>query len=196
MLKKAVLPVCVLLLSVSPSSARTIEGLEIPETIAVGDETLALNGAGLREIIGEKHYVAGLYLGKPRRGPDAVIEADDPMVLRLEMISSSKADTMKRIFLHGFKRATGNKLEPIQERVEQFLNCFSENIKEGDIFEFKYRPGEGTEIYRSDKHLAIVKGFDFKKALFSIWLSKSSVDKGLQQDLLSGEFRVDIEDIN
>ena len=53
--------------------AGELEGVKMPDQITVGEDTLALNGMGLRikkvAFIKVKVYVAGLYLIKPSKDP-------------------------------------------------------------------------------------------------------------------------------
>ncbi|MFO7931176.1 MAG: chalcone isomerase family protein [Desulfosalsimonas sp.] len=195
MLKKIVILLLVSVMSASAGHARTTEGVEMPETIEIGDKKVALNGAGVRKIIEAKYYVGGLYLREASTDENAVTEADEPMAIRLEMVEDADQETMQRAFLNGLRGATDNNIDPIQDQIDQFMDCFSDSIKDGDVFEFRYAPKEGTKVYKSGEQLAVIEGFDFKKAMFGIWLSDKPADRGLKKDMLAGDFRVAMEDI-
>ncbi|MFP4649998.1 MAG: chalcone isomerase family protein [Desulfobacterales bacterium] len=196
MLKKIVILLLVSVMSAAAGHARTTEGVEMPETIEIGDKKVALNGAGVREIIDAKYYVGGLYLREAGTDQSAIMEADEPMAIRLEMIENAGQETMQRAFLNGLKGATDNNIDPIQDQVDQFMDCFSDSIKDGDVFEFRYAPEEGTKVYKSGEQLDVIEGLDFKKAMFGIWLSDQPADSGLKEDMLAGDFRVAMEDIS
>ncbi|MFW6080477.1 MAG: chalcone isomerase family protein [Desulfosalsimonas sp.] len=195
MLKKIVILLLVSVMLASASYARTTEGVEMPEIIEIGDKKVGLNGAGVRQIIDAKYYVGGLYLREASTDQKAIMEADQPMAIRLEMVTYADQETMQRAFLNGLRGATNNNIEPIQDQIDQFMDCFSDSIKEGDVYEFRYMPEEGTKVYKSGEQLALIEGFDFKKAMFGIWLSDKPADKGLKEDMLAGDFRVAAEDI-
>jgi hypothetical protein len=61
----------------------------------------------------------------------------------------------------GFANATTGNLWPIKERIDTFNSFFTEETLKGKLM--------GT-----------VKGIDFKKALFSIWLGEKPVDSSLK----------------
>ena len=60
------------ILPVAPAQAAELGGVELADTATVGDQTLVLNGLGLRKKAIFKVYVGGLYLPKKssrRRAP-------------------------------------------------------------------------------------------------------------------------------
>ena len=191
MLKRVIIGMMVVLMMASLASARELEGIEMPELLVVKDTPLVLNGAGVRNVMFLKFYVGGLYLQDAMTDQQAVMEANEPMVIRLHLIDDVDQKTMKRACLNGFKNATGNNLEPIQERVDRFLNCFSEPIKEGDIFNFQYHPDYGLEVYKFDELQDTMKGVEFKEAMFGIWLCDKPADKGLKKAMLAGDVSED-----
>ena len=141
MLKKFLGAVLVVLLAASLCPARTIEGVDLPETMAVGGETVALNGGGVRKSMYLKTYVGGLYVQGAETEAAAVMNADKPMAIRLHMIEDVGQETMKTACYNGFRGATGDNIEPIESRIDKFMEAFSDAIKKGDIFDFKYMPG-------------------------------------------------------
>ena len=69
MLKAVTLGLLMVLATVTFSHALTIKGVDLPDSLTFGDETLVLNGAGVRVkkiagLIKKDLYVAGLYLGR------------------------------------------------------------------------------------------------------------------------------------
>lgn len=192
MVKRVLIAVLVLLMMASIASARELEGVELPEKMKIEDTTVVLNGAGVRNVMFLKFYVGGLYLMDAETDQDVVMSAEEPMAIRLHLIDDVDQDTMKKACNNGFKSATGGNVEPIQPQIDQFLNCFSDPIKEGDIFDFKYKPGMGTKVYKFDDLLATIEGLDFKKAMFGIWLCDKPADGGLKKAMLSGDVQVDV----
>ncbi len=187
MLKRVIIAMMVVLMMASLASARELEDVEMPEMLVVKDTPLVLNGAGVRNVMFLKFYVGGLYLKEAMTDQQAVMEADEPMAIRLHLIDDVDQKTMKKACLNGFKNATGNNLEPIQDQVDRFLECFSEPIKEGDIFDFRYHPDYGLEVYKFDELQDTMQDVKFKEAMFGIWLCDKPADKGLKKDMLAGD---------
>lgn len=64
--------------------AKELGGINMPETLKAGSDTLVLNGAGVRTYVIEI-YAAGLFLKKKSSDADAIIHADEPMALSLHI---------------------------------------------------------------------------------------------------------------
>ena len=59
--------------------ALDVGGVTLPDSVQVGGQTLALNGAGLRKKMFVKVYAGGLYLKSKATDADSVVSADAPM---------------------------------------------------------------------------------------------------------------------
>ena len=68
-------------------SAVELGGITMPDKLQAGDQSLELNGAGIRSKFVFDLYVAGLYLTEESTDAKAIIESDAPMALRLHIIS-------------------------------------------------------------------------------------------------------------
>lgn len=188
MLKGFCLALSVVLASVAFSYALTVKGVDLPDTLAVGDETLLLNGAGIRVkklagIVKKDIYVAGLYLKNKSGHAQEIVDADETMMLRIKIVSSLlTAERFTEATLTGFAESTKGNTAPIQKEIDLFLSTFSEKIKEGDLFEIVYKKGVGVQTFKNGSEHAIVTipGMPIKKALFGIWLSERS-EQALQK---------------
>ncbi|MBS3731334.1 MAG: chalcone isomerase family protein [Desulfobacterales bacterium] len=193
MLKKLVVTVLAVLLAASLCPARTIEDVDLPETMEIGDKTVALNGGGVRKSMYLKTYVGGLYVREAKTGADEVINADEPMAIRLHMIEDVGQQTMKTAIHNGFRGATGDNIEPIESEIDTFMECFSDPIKKGEVFEFIYHTNQGTQIYKQGELRSTIEGLEFKKAMFGIWFSDKPADEKLKEGMLAGDIRVSPE---
>jgi hypothetical protein len=183
-MKKILLVIASLLFSGIALSA-TIEGHQIPDQLPAADSQLLLNGAGLREKYMIDLYIGGLYLQAKSSDATAIINADEPMALRLLIVSSRiNSENMTETTLEGFQNSLGDKLAAMQPRIDQFMLSFKEPIKEGDVFEMLYLPASGVIISKNGKQLNTVEGVDFKAALFGIWLGEEPAQKSLKEDML------------
>ena len=59
-----------------PAAAKELAGVNMPDTLSVGDKTLKLNGVGLRKKAIFKVYVGGLYLETPSKDAAAILASD------------------------------------------------------------------------------------------------------------------------
>ena len=90
-----VMAVCGLLGLTGPGSAASISGYSLPDTYAMGGQTLVLNGLGIRTltIFRVKVYVAGLYVMQKSRDPRVILASPGPKVILMQFLhSASKAD--------------------------------------------------------------------------------------------------------
>src|SRR5690554_3024457 len=145
-----------------PSQALTIKGVDVKDTMTLENQKLVLNGAGIRTKWFVEGYIAALYLNEKTSDAQAVIEADEPMAVRL--IITSGMITPKRMSdstRDGFVSSTG-----------------------GNIFDLVYQPEVGVTVYRNGEEKAKVEGMEFKKAMFGIWISKNGIQKSLRKDMM------------
>jgi hypothetical protein len=166
-------------------NAEEIGGINMPASLQAGQSTLMLNGAGVREKFFMDLYVGGLYLKKKLADPGAIIEADEPMAIRLHIISSMiTSKKMEKATREGFEKATGGNIEPIKIQIEEFISVFKEEIKEGYIYDLIYVPGKGVQVTKNGELRSTIGGLPFKKAMFGIWLSDKPAQKSLKKAML------------
>jgi hypothetical protein len=174
-----------ILMMVAQGNAEEIGGINMPESLKTGQSTLMLNGAGVREKFFLDLYVGGLYLKEKSTDPGAIIEAEEPMAIRLHIISSMiTSKKMEKATREGFENATGGNIGPIKVQIEEFISVFKEEIREGDIYNLIYVPGKGVEVSKNNEPRSMIKGLPFKKALFGIWLSDRPAQKSLKKAML------------
>lgn len=166
-------------------SAVELGGIVMPDEIQAGEQRLALNGAGIRSKFVFDLYVAGLYLVDKNQDANAIIASKDATALRLHIISSKiTSKKMTKATRKGFEKATGGNVEAIATEIDLFLQTFSDKIVEGDVFEFVYQPEQGVAVAKNGHQQAVISSFEFKRALFGIWLSDKPVKERLKKNLL------------
>ncbi|MCF8259124.1 MAG: chalcone isomerase family protein [Flavobacteriales bacterium] len=183
---KTILTIALAAMMTPVFSQVTLNDVTVPASVKAGDHSLKLNGAGIRKKAFFKLYVAGLYTPKKSADANALINADEPIGIRLQITSGMvSSDNMSEAIAEGFKKSTGGKTAPLQSKIDQFVANFKkEAIVEGNIFELFYVPGKGVQTLKNGKLLTTIDGLDFKKALFGIWLSNDPVDADLKKGLL------------
>jgi hypothetical protein len=169
----------------APASALEVGGTSIPETYSAMGTDLSLNGAGTRSKWFIDLYVGGLYLPGKMSDGQAVINADEPQAITLHIVSGMiTSEKMKEATIDGFESSTGGDLSGIQSDVDAFLDVFSEEIVEGDVFDLVYLPGEGIRVMKNGEARDTIEGLAFKKALFGIWLSDEPAQEDLKEKML------------
>lgn len=173
------------LMVTSSAGAKEIAGAKLPDSMAAGKDTLLLNGAGLRKKFRfVKVYAGGLYLIQRSSDPERIIQADEPMAVRMHFVYDVPSEKLIAAWNEGFDKATGGNTLPIKEEIEKFNDFFTEEAKKNDIYDIIYTPDQGVRVYMKGTLKGTVNGFDFKKALFGIWLGNEPADPGLKDGML------------
>jgi hypothetical protein len=74
-------------------------------------------------------------------------------------------------------------MEALKEMIQQMGEYFVD-LKSGDRFSLTYIPGVGTKFAHNDQVTGIIKGLDFARALFSVWIGKKPFDTHLKEQVL------------
>ncbi len=185
MFKKLLLLCSVVLILTSVGYAKEVGGINMPDTLAAGTDTLILNGAGIRTKFFIKAYVTGLYLKKKNSDANAILNADEPMAVRIHIISKLiTSDKMKDATMEGFQNSTNGNIAPYKDKIDTFISVFADNIKINDVYDLVYTPAEGTQVYKNKQLKTTPKGREFKKVLFGRWLGIKPADKALKSQML------------
>jgi hypothetical protein len=185
MIKRLLMMVLAALMISSLAAAKEIGGVTLPDSMQVSEDTLLLNGAGLRKKFFVKVYAGGLYLKQKDQHAQEIIDADEPMAVRMHFIYDGvSSKQLTDGWNEGFGKATEGNVLPIKKEVDQFNSFFTEEVRKNDIYDIIYNPGQGVSVFFKGTLKGTVKGLDFKKALFAIWLGKKPVDAGLKEGML------------
>ena len=185
MSRKILVVLCLAFIIIVPVQAKEIGGVNLSDTITAGKDQLVLNGAGLRKKYFVKVYAGGLYIRKKESDAKKIINADEPMAIRMQFIYDGvSGKELVDAWNEGFSNATAGNLGPIKERIDNFNSFFAEEARKGDIYDIIYTPGQGASVYIKGKLMGTVSGLDFKKVLFAIWLGEKPVDNSLKQGML------------
>jgi hypothetical protein len=172
--------------TVSAQATLEVNGVTVPRKIEVQNKTMQLNGAGGRSKMWLEVYVQALYLSQLSQDPKFIIDSDTEMAIRIEITSSMvSSNKLTKAMNTGFEKSAGSNLEELRPRIEQFKTLLSDPITEKDVFVLWYNPFDQTiNVIKNEVVKGKITGFDFKKALFGIWLSDKPVDETLKKHLL------------
>jgi hypothetical protein len=171
-------------LLISSYSLHALDG--IPKSFTIGTTPMVLNGQGTRTKFIISVYNAGLFLKVKSKNPQQIIDANEPMAIRMKIVSGfASAEKMKQALLEGFNNSTNGNTAPIQAEIDQLLKAaFSGEVAKGDIFDLVYTPASGTQVLKNAKTMTVVRGIEIKKALFGIWLSDRPAQASLKSEML------------
>ncbi len=181
---KKILLLSILLFSIS-LFAKEIGGVEIPKSLTLKDQTLYLQGAGIRSKFIFDVYVGALYLKDKTNDPKKIINANNTsdirMIITSSLVTSSK---MKEGFSDDFKVIKDLGYRVDKDILNKFLQIFTTKVHKGDIFDFAYFKNKGLVVYKNSKIAYNIKDMDFKKALYAIWLGEKPAQKSLKKKML------------
>lgn len=171
--------------SIPASAQMKVGDATLPEEQTFKEQTLVLNGAGVREKFWIDLYAAGLYLEEKSSDAASIVTADKPMAIKLHIVSRLiSSEKMIDAVKDGFEKSTDGNTAPIQKEIDALISFFKEDIHGGDVFDLVYFPSKGVVAFKNGEERGTVKGMDFKKALFGIWLSDEPADDDLKEKLL------------
>ena len=158
-----------------------------PEIKVDENLTIPLRNYGIFAPASYSLYAIGLYVAGNEADNMKLKDADQPMAIRLVMLSSlfgldKLVSELKRGFSYGMNHDK-EFLKTIQTRINTFLAMLKNSgkkPKKNSEITFLYVPKKGTSVYFGDELLGEVKGHDFKRALFGIWLNNNCADPKLR----------------
>lgn len=171
------------LLGAGGAGAKTVDGVDFPDTIDVAGAKLTRNGVGARTVMLMRFYLAALYVEKAVTTGAAAIAPDRPREVRLAMVKEVSKSRFEEAAQAGFDKNTPNASASLKQREAQFL-ALVPGLVAGDHLTFTYEPGVGTHIKGNKVKETVIPGKDFADALFAVWLGEHPVDDGLKKGLL------------
>lgn len=167
-----------------PLTSQAADNFPAKQTFA--GQALSLNGKGVRTKLVFSLYTAGLYVSAASKDANALLDAKQPLALRMEITSSMiTSENMEEAVREGFQKSAGANLTALQPKIESLIQVFKQPIKEGDVYDFVYKP-QNTIIIKNGKNAATIAGADFKQAFFGIWIGTKPVQGNLKSALLGG----------
>ncbi len=146
-----------------------LAGVSMPDSAQVGDDSLTLNGMGLRKKSIIKVYVAGLYLAEPSSDAGNILAADSPRLTRMSFLRGVKAGQLCGAWEEGLANNTPGASAELSKQFETLCG-YMEDMGKGDVMVYTYEPGKGTTIEVNGTSKGTIGGKPFADALFSCWI--------------------------
>jgi len=173
------------LLATPPASARTIEGVSLPEKDVVDGHTVILNGAALFEATFMKLdvYVVGLYLSHREHEPSRIARCTDVWRVRLTFLMDVPRSRYQSGFRDAFDRRSGRSSID-GASIERFIASLPA-ISRGDVHELTFRPGSGVELSVNGRTRAIIDGRGFCGLVIRGFVDPKDAPPGIAERLVA-----------
>lgn len=163
--------------------AGDLAGVTMPDTVQVGDNTLVLNGMGLRKKAIIKVYVAGLYLPQKMADAKAILSADTVRRTAMDFRFGVGAEKLCDAWKEGLENNTAEPSQGLQAKFDELCELQADMDK-GDTMVYTYIPGKGTDVEINGEVRGSIAGKDFADALFACWIGDKPPGEAFKQGLL------------
>lgn len=152
----------------------------------LGGKEVVENGSGVRTKLGMKLYNATLYVPQEMKGAAEgdIINGDQPMSIYMNITSGMiTKDKFVDAVSEGLDKAAGAGYGTADKQA--YINLFSNlTIVKGDNFNNYYIPGQGLTVTYNNKPLGTIKGLQFKKAFFAMFVGPKPIQDSLKKGML------------
>ncbi|MFL6232007.1 MAG: chalcone isomerase family protein [Thermoanaerobaculia bacterium] len=152
-----------------PVGAATLAGVNLPDKVDAGGQTLVLNGLGLRSKFFIKVYVGGLYLPQKEKAAAKVLSGDTPRRMVMHFLYSVTKDQMCDAWKEGLEQNTP-KASPEVKKDFAALCGWMEAIPKGHELVLTYVPGTGTQVEVNGKVKGTLAGKATADAILATWI--------------------------
>jgi long-chain acyl-CoA synthetase len=185
-MRKAILVLMIFVCGWGTAEARKILDVDVAEETRVDNQTLKLNGAGVRSatVLHVKIYVAAFYAPTQLNTEDEVLASPGPLYLQLTYVRSFDKARVQKAWVWQFEQSGTYTYDGFERDKKILVDSFGE-IKKGGV-ESIALVGDETRIYDDGVLKSTIKGRDFQKAFLSMWFGKKPVMTELKANLLGG----------
>ena len=152
----------------------------------LGGKEVVQDGSGIRTKWGMKVYSAALFVPQELKGAadTQIVNADQPMSVYMSILSGMVTkDKFVTSVSEGFDMAASAGYGTADKQA--YINLFSnEVISKGDTFNNYYIPGQGLTVTHNNKVIGTIKGLQFKKAFFAMFIGPKPIQASLKNGML------------
>jgi hypothetical protein len=158
-----------LALSAISAGAATVAGAKIEDSVAVNNQNLVLNGAGIRKKFFIKVYVGALYLSAKQSNAAAILAADAPRRMVMHFVFDVDKGKIAEAWGEGLADNTPN-ASPEVKTAFKTLASWMEDVKDGQRIVLTYVPGIGTTVEVAGKNKGTLGGKAVADAILNTWI--------------------------
>jgi len=152
-----------------PLLAATIADVNLENSVTVNNQTLVLNGGGIRKKFFIKVYVGGLYLPAKNNSAAAILASDGPRRMVMHFTYSVSKDQMCDAWSEGLEANTPNPTAEVKGAFKTLCSLM-EAIPKGNRLVLTYVPGTGTTVEVNGKNKGTLPGKATADAILATWL--------------------------
>jgi Chalcone isomerase-like len=171
----------------STAHAARVAGHDLPDTWKLGEQTLVLNGAGVREYSFLKiHvYVAALYLAEREANQDAILQSIKPRVLHMKMLRDVSREDSGKAWRHYLNENCKAPCVLDPSALKTFEALVPET-KTNDTQTYVFANTK-LEIFRNGMKLGEVPNASFANTVLSTWIGAVPTTESLKRALLGAK---------
>jgi len=166
------------------ASATTIKGVDVAEQTKLGEQTLVLNGAGVRSKYLFSVYVGALYV--PAKSKDADKLMSGPAVIELTFLRDLDKATLQKAWTEGVEK----NCKVDCERAKALLVSFNDlmvDVKDKDRMRLEFTPTAVTVTFSgSSSKTGKIEGDAFRTAMFRVFVGLHPPTDEVKKALLGG----------
>jgi hypothetical protein len=180
---KNLLILTLLIIGATGAWAGELAGVNMPDSVQVGEDSLALNGMGLRKKAIIKVYVAGLYLDEPSSEPENILASDSARMTRMNFRYGVKAGQMCDGWTEGLENNTPGASTEVVQQFETLCG-YMEDMEKNEEMVYTYQPGKGTTVEVKGSVKGTIEGKPFADALWGSWIGPEPPSTAFREGLL------------
>lgn len=181
---KMLLGILCMLSVAGAAGAASIDKVDVPDKAVVGNQTLVLNGVGLRTKFWVHVYIGALYLPAQAHTTQAVLAAQGPDRILMHMEYAASRDQMVDGFTDDFSNnLPAQEHHRLQDKIKTFTSYFGDT-HEGEQILIDYLPDSGTRVTIDGQVKGTIPGDDFHRAVLLVWLGDHPADGDLKEGML------------
>ena len=158
-----------LLFAAAAAEAKTVAGVNLPDTVSVNGQTLVLNGAGIRKKLFIKVYVGALYLASKQNNAAAVIATDAARRMVMHFVFGVDKGKIAEAWEEGLRDNTPNASAEVKNNFKT-LASWMEDIEKGHEIVLTYVPATGTTVEVNGKVKGTMAGKATADAIIATWI--------------------------
>ena len=157
-----------LTLAAATTDAATVAGVKIEDQMSVNNQTLVLNGAGLRKKLMFKVYTGALYLPSKQSNAAAVIASDAPRRMVMHFLMDVDKGKIAEAWTEGLVNTPN--ASPEVKTAFKTLSSWMEDMEDGQRIVMTYVPGTGTTVEVAGKTKGTLGGKAVADAILNTWI--------------------------
>ncbi len=149
-----------------------------PSEIQLAGEKWTLASSGIRTYAFVDVYQCAVYLDKPGKVEESILEKKQPVAIRIQILTSQHPGHVPDVWKETIESEVSDKI------YKRFKKHFLK-LEEGDELIFSYIPGQSTRFYQNGKKVFEDSGSGLMQSLLEQWIGKDPISNDLKMALFN-----------